>query len=311
MFASPRLVRADRFDDHVRNGNVLVNAQKFAEAAREFEAAYKLKAQPDLALNLGRLYLKLGRGDAARSYCAVYLTEESDPPEDRKAKALDCVKQARRMAPKKETAAAAPPAKTAPAAPVGEAGPAAVQPKPPAEAAQAPAKEPPAAAPASVAAAAAAPVAEPVPTAGSPSEPTVDRPLSAHPAPPQSAASAVELAAEASAARGPRPLWRKVAGGIGLGAGAGLMAYGIAGLVLDGRCQGAPFSQNPVAQGGVGGSCSLVYDTVPAGAALLGVGAAVAIGATVLLALPGPAQPVLRRRVALVSPVRPLPGAEK
>lgn len=89
------------------------------------------------------------------------------------------------------------------------------------------------------------------------------------------------------------------------------MAYGVAGLVLDGRCLGAPFSQNPVVQGGVGGSCGLVYDTIPVGAALLTVGAAVTIGATVLLALPGPAQSAARGRVALVSPAPPLPGAVK
>lgn len=183
IFAGPRLAHADRFDDHVRNGNVLVNAQKYAEAAREFEAAYKLKAQPDLALNLGRLYLKLGRGEAARSYCAVYLTEESDPPEDRKAKAVDCVRQARRMAPKKETVTSAP-SRTPPAVAVNEPGSPATPPSPPAETAQAPAKEPPASVPASVSAPAAAPVAVPVPTPRFPSEPVVERSAKAPPAPP-------------------------------------------------------------------------------------------------------------------------------
>lgn len=99
------LAHADSYDDHVNNANVLANEQKFSEAAREFEAAYRLKKQPDLALNLGRLYLKLKKGDAAQRYCALYLTEEFEPPADRKAKAVDCVTQAKRMASSKRVAA--------------------------------------------------------------------------------------------------------------------------------------------------------------------------------------------------------------
>ncbi len=111
------LAHADSYDDHVNNANVLANEQKFSEAAREFEAAYRLKKQPDLALNLGRLYLKLKKGDAAQRYCALYLTEEFEPPADRKAKAVDCVTQAKRMASSKRVNALAHPSAVAPEKP--------------------------------------------------------------------------------------------------------------------------------------------------------------------------------------------------
>lgn len=98
MVGTSRDARADAFDEQVRSGQLLVNEQRFPEAVRAFEAAYRLKKQPDLALNIGRLYLlKLRRGDAAQRYCALYLTDESEPPPDRERLARECVVQARRL----------------------------------------------------------------------------------------------------------------------------------------------------------------------------------------------------------------------
>jgi hypothetical protein len=102
--------RADAFDDHINRGNLLYNEQNLPQAAREFEAAYRLKKQPDLLLNIGRIYLKLRRGDLAQRYCALYLTEEFEAPADRKAKATDCVTQAKLMLAGKKASAGSRPA---------------------------------------------------------------------------------------------------------------------------------------------------------------------------------------------------------
>lgn len=94
---APTTALADAFDDHVQQGQLLVIQGKLAEAAKEFEAAYKLKKQPDIALQLGRVYLKLRRGAAAQHYCALYLAEEFDAPADRKQKATECLEQAKQL----------------------------------------------------------------------------------------------------------------------------------------------------------------------------------------------------------------------
>lgn len=101
--ASP--AHADAFDDHINRGNLFYNEQKLPQAVQEFEAAYRLKKQPDLLLNIGRIYLKLRRGEAAQRYCALYLTEEFEASPDRKAKAIDCVTQARQLAATKKAPA--------------------------------------------------------------------------------------------------------------------------------------------------------------------------------------------------------------
>lgn len=83
------------FDQHNSAGHQLSHEQKFAEAAREFEQAYKIKKDPKLALNLGRLYLRLKRLDLASHYCASFLSDVDSPPPELKQKADDCVTQAR------------------------------------------------------------------------------------------------------------------------------------------------------------------------------------------------------------------------
>lgn len=174
--------RADAFDDHINRGNLLYNEQNLPQAAREFEAAYRLKKQPDLLLNIGRIYLKLRRADAAQRYCALYLTEEFEATPDRKAKATDCVTQAKQMlAAKKPPSAGRPSATPTPAtaqatpghvpipAAVQAAGPSAVLP----------------AAPAAVAATVPAASPGPVGSSGQPADPA------APPAAPPPAASLV------------------------------------------------------------------------------------------------------------------------
>lgn len=184
--------RADAFDDHISSGNQFYNEQKFAQAAREFEAAYQLKKQPDLLLNIGRIYLKLGRADAAQRNCARYLTEEFEAPPDRKAKAVDCVTKAKQILDAKKAAGAhRPVAGTAAAAgkqPGGKAPvPAADLVSPPAAAVPAqPAAPPPASAPAPlVASPAVSPSASPAapgPASESPLQGGASPPLAPTPA---------------------------------------------------------------------------------------------------------------------------------
>lgn len=84
----------------------------------------------------------------------------------------------------------------------------------------------------------------------------------------------------------PRPKWRLATGGGILGAGVGLVAFGVVGVARDGSCT-APAAVD-------GGGCPLVYDTAGVGGAAIGIGTALVIGGTVLLGLPGP-----RRQVKL------------
>jgi hypothetical protein len=76
----------------------------------------------------------------------------------------------------------------------------------------------------------------------------------------------------------PRPLWRLVAGGTSLGVGVLLGGFGVSALVANGGC----FTSD----------CRFLIDTRAPGGVLLGAGLAVAIGGGVLLALPGPREPI-------------------
>jgi hypothetical protein len=68
--------------------------QDFAAAAREYEAAYRLKRLPEAALNLGLLSLKLRRPEAALQYCGI-LTAGSPVREDLVKRAAGCLSEAR------------------------------------------------------------------------------------------------------------------------------------------------------------------------------------------------------------------------
>ena len=80
--------------------------------------------------------------------------------------------------------------------------------------------------------------------------------------------------------RNPRPKWRIAVGISSLGIGLGLIGLGGSALAVSGQCiePAAP----PLL------ACSRLYDTTPAGAALLGTGAALTVTGTLLLVWPGP-----------------------
>ncbi len=103
-----------------------------------------------------------------------------------------------------------------------------------------------------------------------------------------SAELSVSLVAEESAPliiklppeRNPRPKWRIAAGIASLGIGLGLVGLGGSALAVSGQCI-EPATPPLLA-------CARLYDTTPAGAALLGTGAALTVTGTLLLVWPGP-----------------------
>lgn len=76
----------------------------------------------------------------------------------------------------------------------------------------------------------------------------------------------------------PRPRWRLIVGGIGLGGGLLMASFGVSALAVNEQCADVP-ATTPV--------CDTLYYTRGVGGGLLGVGIAVAIGGSVLLAIPG------------------------
>lgn len=78
--------------------------------------------------------------------------------------------------------------------------------------------------------------------------------------------------------RGPRPVWRIATGATLLGVGAILAGFGVSGLAQAGACSSGPEG------------CAMRFDTSTIGGALVGVGAAAALGGAVLIAIPGPMQ---------------------
>ena len=95
----PITAMASPYDDHIANGSSLVRDGHYSLAAAEFEAAYLLKKDPGIALQLGRIYLKLQQAAGAQRYCSAYLklAASIEPDPDREAKARDCVSQATQL----------------------------------------------------------------------------------------------------------------------------------------------------------------------------------------------------------------------
>ncbi len=91
--------RANPYDDHVANGSAFLRNGQYSLAATEFEAAYLLKKDPSIALQLGRIYLRLHQAVDAQRHCSAYLriTRFVEPDPDRAAKAHDCVNQATQL----------------------------------------------------------------------------------------------------------------------------------------------------------------------------------------------------------------------
>ncbi len=94
---------------------------------------------------------------------------------------------------------------------------------------------------------------------------------------PDGETASVEVALVRGAAL-PRPLWRLAVGSVLIGAGFVVSGFGAWGLVTNGHCANA--AQDPM-------TCDPYYNTATVGGALLGVGAAVAVGGVLLMAIPG------------------------
>lgn len=80
--------------------------------------------------------------------------------------------------------------------------------------------------------------------------------------------------------RNPRPKWRIATGIAGIGVGLGLVALGASALAISGQCIEPAVPPMAV--------CSNLYQTTPAGAALVGIGSAFTVSGALLLAWPGP-----------------------
>lgn len=74
-----------------------------------------------------------------------------------------------------------------------------------------------------------------------------------------------------------RPKWRIITGSLALGAGLVLAGFGTSALLADGQCKDSQASAE---------TCSPFYNTKVVGGALVGTGAALAVGGTILLAIP-------------------------
>ncbi len=83
--------------------------------------------------------------------------------------------------------------------------------------------------------------------------------------------------------REPRPRWRVLAGAVGMGIGAVLIGFGAGALAVNGQCIAMPE--------GLARRCDSLYDTLSAGAGLVGAGGAVFVASGLLLAWPGKAKP--------------------
>lgn len=82
----------------------------------------------------------------------------------------------------------------------------------------------------------------------------------------------------------PPPRGRLIAGGVLLGGGLILSGFGVAGLAANGHCQDGSMNFD---------TCSQYYDTTAVGGSLLGIGGALLLSGTILLAIPRNKSPQL------------------
>ena len=81
--------KSTAFDEKRDEGTRLLREGQLQLAADSFEAAFRLRAATDVALQLGRIYLRLQNIDRARHYCKLYF--ESGPSRlDDRLKATEC-----------------------------------------------------------------------------------------------------------------------------------------------------------------------------------------------------------------------------
>jgi len=107
----PSIARAELYDESVAKGSSFLREGKLQQAVDQFHLAYQVKPVPDVALQIGRIYLRLQQSDAALRFCKVYVDShvDRDSADERQAKALDCIRQAREQ----KVSAKAVPAKAA------------------------------------------------------------------------------------------------------------------------------------------------------------------------------------------------------
>lgn len=74
-----------------------------------------------------------------------------------------------------------------------------------------------------------------------------------------------------------RPLWRIITGSLLIGGGILLVGFGASALLTDGQCKNGSTNFD---------TCNPYYGTAPIGGGLVGAGAALAIGGTIMLAIP-------------------------
>lgn len=91
-----------------------------------------------------------------------------------------------------------------------------------------------------------------------------------------------------------RPLWRLLAGGVAIGAGAVLLGFGASALSVNGKCVGS--TNTPIA------NCQTIYKTEEAAGGLFGLSFGLMIGGAVAIAIP-PNRP----KTAPSASVRPIP----
>ena len=93
----PSIARTESYDESVSKGSSFLREGKLQQAVDQFQLAYQVKPVPDVALQIGRIYLRLQQSDAALRFCKVYVDSHvgRDSADDRQAKALDCLRQAR------------------------------------------------------------------------------------------------------------------------------------------------------------------------------------------------------------------------
>jgi HAMP domain-containing protein len=109
---------------------------------------------------------------------------------------------------------------------------------------------------------------------------------------PTSPRGSLGRATEDSSEQKPRPVWRLVAGSIGIALGAGLIAGSISPLLADGKCAGGAAPPCPPEVNAQGLPVTRVIDGRSVGGPLLGVGIVAAVAGTVLIAIPGKKRPL-------------------
>ena len=81
--AEDRVQPRDEARSHFENGLVLADANRFEEAAIEFESAYTLSPQPVVLFNIAMAYANARRSARAVSYLRLYLSRDADTDQRR------------------------------------------------------------------------------------------------------------------------------------------------------------------------------------------------------------------------------------